>query len=299
MHSFVPVEYDLLNVHDLSLVETGTVSSVQPLEISLSTLSSDPTFVEFDIADLFVTADVQAQAIGVNPSDHTYAAANITEEHQYVSNTVQKKSAKHEMKHKVVGQNKKMFAVHAHIQRSVKHARKCIVTKACRWGGPRANYKTVGQVASQAELLLGHSVTVKRKRSVHYVRAKRKQSKKRNFFLQFNGLQLTRQVSQVLHSLHPDLHMSCKGMNIVHDFLGDVFEQVAETASELMQKVGRHTLQARDIAGAIALMLSGELKLFLMTKGLQVLTLTADSYGLDTCVVPSNKFKHTTKCAKL
>lgn len=106
-------------------------------------------------------------------------------------------------------------------------------------------------------------------------------------------------VSKVLHSVHPTVTMSHKGMNAINDFLGDVFEHVADMATELMHKVGRQTLQARVVTGACALLLSGELKIFAMSHGLQALTLTADSYGLDTCGAAQHKFKCASKLVKI
>ncbi len=88
-------------------------------------------------------------------------------------------------------------------------------------------------------------------------------------------------------------------MNIIHDVLGDIFEKLAETAKDLIRKVGRHTLQARDFAGATALLFHSELRVFAMTKGMQAMTLTADSYGLDTCEAAKSKFVRASKCAKL
>ncbi len=71
-------------------------------------------------------------------------------------------------------------------------------------------------------------------------------------------------------------------MNVVNDFLGDMYEKIVCEASQLHCKVGRRTLLARDIEGVVSLILHGELRIFSMMKGLQVMTLLSDSYGLDT-----------------
>ncbi len=99
--------------------------------------------------------------------------------------------------------------------------------------------------------------------------------------------------------VHPSYTLSQKGINVVHDVLGDMFEKLAETAKDLMRKVGRCTLQARDIAGATALLFHSELHVFAITKGMQAMTLTADSYGLDTHEAAKSKFVRASKCAKL
>lgn len=103
----------------------------------------------------------------------------------------------------------------------------------------------------------------------------------------------------MLHSVHPDLNMSMKGMNVVNDLLGDFFEQVLQTAKQLMQKVGHRTLFVHDIAAAVALHLRGELHMFAMTQGLQALNLTADSYGLDTHHKKEKKSKKSVQSSKL
>ncbi len=87
-------------------------------------------------------------------------------------------------------------------------------------------------------------------------------------------------------------------MNVVNDFMGDFFERIADTAKQLMRKVGRQTLQARNIAGAVALLTQGELRMFAMTKGLQSLTLTADSYRLDTHDIAKHRYANAVKLAK-
>lgn len=60
------------------LVATGTLSSETPMQ------TLDPTFVEFDLLDLFGRDDI-CEKVAVDPSDHMYAAATVTEEHQYAT----------------------------------------------------------------------------------------------------------------------------------------------------------------------------------------------------------------------
>ncbi len=120
----------------------------------------------------------------------------------------------------------------------------------------------------------------------------------KHFFPWQNGLLVTKAITKVLHSIHPCTSLSYKGMDIVHDFLGDVYENIAAIAGEIMRKVRRYNLQARDIAGAVTLLLHRELHIFAMTKGLQVLTLTADSCGLDTHDSAKRKYKRASKCLK-
>ncbi len=120
----------------------------------------------------------------------------------------------------------------------------------------------------------------------------------KHFFPWQNGLLVTKAITKVLHIIYPYTSLSYKGMNVVHDFLGDIYKNIAATAGKFMRKVRRCTLQVRDIAGAVALLLHRELHIFAMTKGLQALTLTADSYSLDTCDSAKRKYERASKCLK-
>ncbi len=129
--------------------------------------------------------------------------------------------------------------------------------------------------------------------------AKRKAKRKSKFYGQLSGLIVTKPVVKVLKHIHPQTTISTHSMTIVHDFLADMFEKLAETAGHLLHKVGCKTLMAHDITAAVSLEMHGELKIFAMTRGLQALTLVADSYGLDTRDVQKAKYINAKKDATL
>ncbi|KAI4851761.1 hypothetical protein E4T44_01932 [Aureobasidium sp. EXF-8845] len=64
---------------------------------------------------------------------------------------------------------------------------------------------------------------------------------------------------KVLKQIHPDSGISKNAMQIMNDFIKDLFARIAELACDLCKKLKKATLQARDIQTATKLILPGAL----------------------------------------
>ncbi len=140
--SFVPIAYDAsvcesgAIVHSVDLdvqSEVVQTSHVETLVQSatqcdpLHTLVADPTFVEFDLSDLFNTQPDDKTFV-VDSLDHMYAVAVICSEHQYAQVSSDATQQKHQKSS--VSFVTHVSGAHKHVQKSVKHALRCVVTKA-------------------------------------------------------------------------------------------------------------------------------------------------------------------------
>ncbi len=138
---------------------------------------------------------------------------------------------------------KKLSASFLHVQKTVQKAHKIAVTKACKSVVTKACKSVVNpecENSDQTPLLVTNPVAV-----CSEIPCTTKKCKQRHTFQSCqNSLHLTKMVTKVLHSIHPNMTISFCSMHVVHDFLGDVFDCIIETSQELMQKVSRHTLKA-------------------------------------------------------
>ncbi|CBI17119.3 hypothetical protein VitviT2T_008982 [Vitis vinifera] len=76
-----------------------------------------------------------------------------------------------------------------------------------------------------------------------------------------------RYVYRVLKQVHPGLGVSSKAMTVLSGFMNDMFERIAEEAAKLSKYTGKTTLSAREIQGAVKLVLPGELQKHAMAEG--------------------------------
>ncbi|KAJ9699341.1 hypothetical protein PVL29_008105 [Vitis rotundifolia] len=56
-------------------------------------------------------------------------------------------------------------------------------------------------------------------------------------------------------------------MTVLNGFVNDMFERIAEEAAKLSKYTGKRTLSAREIQGAVKLVLPGELGKHAMAEG--------------------------------
>ncbi|XP_050369170.1 histone H2B.2-like [Argentina anserina] len=76
-----------------------------------------------------------------------------------------------------------------------------------------------------------------------------------------------RYVYKVLKQVHPELGMSAKAMVVLNNYMHDMFERLADEAAKLTMYTTRKTLSAREIQGAVKLVLPGELGKHAMAEG--------------------------------
>ncbi|CAH9119520.1 unnamed protein product [Cuscuta europaea] len=81
-----------------------------------------------------------------------------------------------------------------------------------------------------------------------------------------------RYVHKVLKQVHPDLGISSKGMTVVNNLIGDMFERIAGEAATLTKYVSRRTLSTREIQDAVKLVLPGELGKHAISEGMKAVT---------------------------
>jgi histone H2B len=62
-------------------------------------------------------------------------------------------------------------------------------------------------------------------------------------------------IHKVLHQLHPGMSITVKSMSIIDSFMNDMLHRIASEAQRLGKRVGRGTLNTRDISTAIRLVL--------------------------------------------
>ncbi|KAF5177684.1 Histone h2b [Thalictrum thalictroides] len=86
------------------------------------------------------------------------------------------------------------------------------------------------------------------------------------------GETYNRYVYKVLKQVHPDLGITLKGMMILNGFMNDMFERLAREAAKLVDYTGRKTMSAREIQGAVRLVLPGELAKHAIVEGTKAIT---------------------------
>ncbi|XP_014468527.1 PREDICTED: late histone H2B.L4-like [Dinoponera quadriceps] len=75
-------------------------------------------------------------------------------------------------------------------------------------------------------------------------------------------------IHRVLKQVHPEIRISKQAMNIMDDFLRDMFEKLTNEASLLVKRhVKQTTLLSRDIQTATRLILPGELAKHAISEG--------------------------------
>ncbi|PIA54901.1 hypothetical protein AQUCO_00901066v1 [Aquilegia coerulea] len=79
-------------------------------------------------------------------------------------------------------------------------------------------------------------------------------------------------VYKVLKQVHPDLGITFKGMMVLNGFMNDMFERLAREASKLTDYTGKKTMSAREIQGAVRLVLPGELGKHAIVEGTKAIT---------------------------
>lgn len=76
-----------------------------------------------------------------------------------------------------------------------------------------------------------------------------------------------RYIYRVLRQIHPEMGISSKAMAVMHAFVADLYERIAEEASRLTLVGKRSTLTAREIQTAVRLVLPGELSKHAVSEG--------------------------------
>ncbi|KAI8866353.1 histone-fold-containing protein [Ramicandelaber brevisporus] len=74
-------------------------------------------------------------------------------------------------------------------------------------------------------------------------------------------------IYKVLRQVHPDTGISTKAMMILNSFVQDIFERIANEASNLAQYAKRTTITYREIKHAVRLILPGELARHAISEG--------------------------------
>ncbi|KAI3706438.1 hypothetical protein L6452_24182 [Arctium lappa] len=87
-----------------------------------------------------------------------------------------------------------------------------------------------------------------------------------------------RYLYRVMKQVHPDLGISSKAMTIINNLMVDMFERVAEEAGRLSGYGKKMTMTAREIQGAVKLVLPGELGKHAVAEGTKAVT-NYVSYG--------------------
>ncbi|KAK3043629.1 hypothetical protein RJ639_001691 [Escallonia herrerae] len=79
-------------------------------------------------------------------------------------------------------------------------------------------------------------------------------------------------VFRVMKQVHPDMGISSKAMTVINNFMGDMFERLADEAARLSKVSGRMTMSSREIQGAVKLVLPGELGKHAVSEGTKAVT---------------------------
>jgi len=73
---------------------------------------------------------------------------------------------------------------------------------------------------------------------------------------------------KVLKKIHPSLEISKKAMDVMNDLVMDAMGKLAETATEVMKKTPRKTMDSRAIQTAVKLLFTGGLRMHSVQQGL-------------------------------
>jgi histone H2B len=66
-------------------------------------------------------------------------------------------------------------------------------------------------------------------------------------------------IYKVLKQVHPDQGLTKKTMEIMNDFMNDIFDRLAIQAGKLVKQTKRQTMNNNDVRAAVRLILPGEL----------------------------------------
>eukprot|EP00434_Breviolum_minutum_P002508 symbB.v1.2.002219.t1/scaffold119.1/size318073/17 len=72
---------------------------------------------------------------------------------------------------------------------------------------------------------------------------------------------------KVLKSVHPELGISKRGMNIMNSFMNDIFDRIATESTRLLRLMSRRTLSGREVQTSVRLLLPGELARHSVSEG--------------------------------
>ncbi|XP_021733082.1 probable histone H2B 4 [Chenopodium quinoa] len=105
----------------------------------------------------------------------------------------------------------------------------------------------------------------------------RKRGKKRKG--EGRGEGYKRYVYRVLKQVHPGMAITSGAMTVINNFMSDMFERLAGEASRLNKYSKKQTMSAREIQGAVKLVLPGELGKHAIAEGSKAVTnyITYDS----------------------
>ncbi|CAO2813250.1 unnamed protein product [Amaranthus hypochondriacus] len=81
-----------------------------------------------------------------------------------------------------------------------------------------------------------------------------------------------RYVFRVLKQVHPGMGISSRAMIVINNFMNDMFERIAEEGSRLNKQNKKMTMSAREIQGAVKLVLPGELGKHAVAEGAKAVT---------------------------
>ncbi|XP_054711173.1 late histone H2B.L4-like [Uloborus diversus] len=76
---------------------------------------------------------------------------------------------------------------------------------------------------------------------------------------------------RILKTIHDDLSISSKAMNVMNCFILDIFERIATEASRLAAYGKRQTINSADIRAAVLLLLTGDLQKHAEWEGAEAL----------------------------
>ncbi len=74
-------------------------------------------------------------------------------------------------------------------------------------------------------------------------------------------------VYKVLKQVHPDTGISTRGMSVMNSLINDLFDKIATEAGKLVRYNKKNTLNRREIATAVRLLLPGELAKHAVSEG--------------------------------
>ena len=74
-------------------------------------------------------------------------------------------------------------------------------------------------------------------------------------------------IFKVLKQVHPDIGISNKAMNVMNNFVTDIFERIAREGARLVDMNEKNTLGSREIQTAVRLVLPGDLAKHAVSEG--------------------------------
>jgi len=83
-------------------------------------------------------------------------------------------------------------------------------------------------------------------------------------------------IFKVLKNVHKEMAISKRSMDVMNSFVHDIYERVAVEASSLLRKDKKTTLGAREIQGAVRMLLPGELAKHAIIEGVKALNKTKE-----------------------